>query len=176
MEATITYTLSNVLARVDEERSWWNDVLESNKGDMTAPGLAGYWSFKDVVDHLNIWLKRDVDELIAARHGTERPGKPWPAEIEAIPDKDQRVEHINEWYYQEHKGSPVDDVIRLSRALFDRLYVFVGESSEEDLNDPARFPSLEGKSLGQAIISGSLFTHFHDEHGDDIQKWIDSSG
>jgi hypothetical protein len=176
MTATENYSISDVLARIDEERTWWDDVLaRGNEEAMLEPGLSADWSFRDVVDHLNFWSGRTLDRLYATRNGSEPYVEPFPAEIDRIADEDERTDAINGWWQERTKDVPLSEVIDVSRSNINRIHEFVGMTSAEDLNNPAAFPSLKGTSLGESIMSGAFFEHVHDEHGAAIQKWLDQA-
>jgi len=40
------------------------------------------------------------------------------------------------------------------------------------MRDPKLFGYLDGHSLEEAVMSGSLWEHVHDEHGKDIEGWL----
>jgi hypothetical protein len=46
---------------------------------------------------------------------------------------------------------------------------------DEALDDPDRFPWLEGSALGPAIVSGEFFSHLHEEHEPEIRRWLQQS-
>jgi hypothetical protein len=46
---------------------------------------------------------------------------------------------------------------------------------DEALNDPNRFPWLEGNALGAQILSGEFFSHLHEEHEPEIRRWLQQS-
>jgi hypothetical protein len=175
METSQTYALTDVIQRIEDEQTWWMESTHNaDDAEAEAPGLAGEWSFKDVVNHLNLWQGRDIAELKAARDGTARPAPEWPAEIEAIENEDERVTHINAWSSKRDKDIPSRDAIARYEAELEELETFVAEMTDESINDNNLFPFLEGKSLAEAIMSGSFFRHTHDEHGPDMQKWIEN--
>ena len=101
----------------------------------------------------------DLDEI----DPPESPA-PWP--------KTDDTDKINAWIYEQSKDPPAGDVLRDAYATFLRLREFAEELSPEELNDPDHFPALKGKSLGTALVDGSFFGHWHDEHEADVKKWL----
>ncbi|MBL8128179.1 MAG: hypothetical protein JNM64_11120, partial [Chloroflexia bacterium] len=53
-----------------------------------------------------------------------------------------------------------------------RLAEVVQQLPDEALTDGSYFAWTEGQSLGDAIVSGALFDHLHDEHEADIRRWL----
>jgi len=175
MQTMQSYALADVIQRIEDEQTWWAEATHNTDiSEAEAPGLAGEWSFKDVVNHLNIWQGRDIAELRAARDGAERPAPEWPAEIEAIEDEDERVRHINAWTSKRDQAISVNEAIERYASQLEELEEFVTEMTDETVNDPDLFPVLDGRSLADSIMSGWLFRHTHGEHGPDLQKWIDT--
>lgn len=91
---------------------------------------------------------------------------PWPRDLTAD-------EVINDWIYAREHGRPVDAVLEDADGAFTRLRSAVETLSEEDLTDPHRFPWLEGRALGDVLISRDYFAHLHEEHEPDLRAWLD---
>jgi hypothetical protein len=88
----------------------------------------------------------------------------YPAEL----DEDDEVDEINAWIYKANRDRPLADVLNDSREVFQQLVAEVSALSDEQLNDPQRFPWLEGERLSGAFIFG----HFHQEHEPDMRAWL----
>lgn len=169
-----TYTTDGAVNRIDDERAWWESILNATTPEnMEQPGVAGAWSLKDVVAHLSGWQRRTLDRLAAGCQGESAPLPPWPLELEEIEDEDESVDRINAWIYESNRGRSVAEVLAESRGQWDELRALVDTMPESVLNDPDRFPNLEGKSLGDSIASRYLFSHFHDEHEPGFRVWIE---
>jgi len=97
MDKTQSHTLEDIYARAKKEQTWWEEVLTARSAEeMTQPGTINpEWSFKDLVNHLNGWRRRALDQLAADRARRERPADAWPAELNAIADEDEQVDRIN---------------------------------------------------------------------------------
>ena len=171
-----TIAQSEVLARIDQERAWWEGLLaEIGEERMEQPGVTGDWTFKDVVAHLSGWQRRTLDRLQAVRNDQPAPASPWPAEFDAIDDEDESVQRINDWLYERNRERPLAEILAESRRQWDELREITSALPETTLNDPARFPGLDGESLAQSVMSGSLLSHFHEEHEPSIRTWLDTA-
>jgi hypothetical protein len=172
-----TIATTDVLAAIDRQRAWWEGLLsEVGEARMEQPGATGDWTFKDVVAHLSGWQRRTLDRIDAARRDRPVPPTPWPAEFNDIADEDEQVQAINDWLYARNRDRPLADVLAESRAQWDELRASVAALPAATLNDPTLFPGLEGESLGQSILSGSLFSHYHEEHEPVIRAWLETVG
>jgi DinB superfamily len=147
---------------VEAERASWETLVAQvgERVDEPGPDPAGDWTFKDLAAHLTAWLNRKLDRM----DDPEAP-PPWPLETDVDTDT------INAWIYRQNRDRPARDVLRDAVAAYDRLRGRVADLPEDDLNDPARFPVLDGASLGDALVHGGFFEHLHEEHGPDIRAW-----
>jgi hypothetical protein len=172
-----TIDRTDVLAEIDRQREGWEGLLaEVGEERMEQPGAAGNWTFKDVVAHLSGWQRRTLVRLEAVRRDQPIAPPPWSAELGAIEDEEEQVQRINDWLYEQNRDRPLADVLAESRGQWDELREVVGVLPDAVLNDPARFPGLEGESLAQSVVGGSLLGHFHEEHEPAIRAWLDETG
>ena len=154
-----------LLAEMQSEQVAWLAVLdEIGEENMTQPEVAGGWSIKDIVAHITGWRRRTVLRFRAALDPTVDMTPYWPAEL----DEDDEVDEINAWIYKANRERPLADVLNDSREVFQQLVTAVDALSDEQLNDPQRFPWLEGERLAGAFIFG----HFHEEHEPDMRAWL----
>ena len=157
-----------LLAEMQSEQAAWLALLdEIGEENMTQPEVAGGWSIKDIVAHLTGWRKRTVLRCRAALDPTLDMIPPWPAELGELDENDD-VDGINAWIYQTNRDRPLADVLNDSHEVFQQLVNAVNALSDEQLNDPQRFPWLEGERLTGAL----LFDHFHEEHEPDMRAWL----
>jgi len=167
---TETGTKARVLDAIDAERAAWQAlVAEVGESRMEEPGPMGDWSFKDLAAHVTGWRQRSLDRIEAGLRGEPDTPTPWPA---ALSTDDE----INAWIHQREHDRPLAAVLADADATFARLRVAVEALSDEDLNDPRRFPWLDGRSLAQEIRSGEFFAHLHDDHEPDVRAWLDRRG
>jgi hypothetical protein len=163
----------DVLAKLDEERAWWEGILaDVGEERMDQVGVTDKWAFKDVITHLSGWQRRTIDRLAADAQGLPKPPTPWPAEFNEIEDEDEAVERVNNWIFDRSHNRSVADILAESRGQWDELRSLVAGLSDDVLNDPNRFSNLEGHSLADSISTGYLFEHFHEEHEPMINDWI----
>jgi hypothetical protein len=154
-----------LLAEMQSEQAAWLALLdEIGEENMTQPEVAGGWSIKDIVAHLTGWRRRTVLRFRAALDPTVDMTPDYPAEL----DEDDEVDEINAWIYKANRDRPLADVLNDSREVFQQLVAEVSALSDQQLNDPQRFPWLEGERLTGAFIFG----HFHEEHEPDMRAWL----
>jgi hypothetical protein len=162
----IPLSKKQLLAEMQSEQAAWLALLdEIGEENMTQPEVAGGWSIKDIVAHITGWRRRTVLRFRAALDPTVDMTPYWPAELE----EDNEVDEINAWIYKANRDRPLADVLNDSREVFQQLVAEVSALSDEQLNDPQRFPWLEGERLTGAFIFG----HFHEEHEHDMRAWLD---
>jgi len=154
-----------LIAEMHSEHAAWLALLdEIGEANMTQPEVAGGWSIKDIVAHITGWRRRTVLRFRAALDPTVDMTPPWPAELNG----DDDVDEINDWIYKTNRDRPLADVLNDSREVFQQLVAAIDALSDEQLNDPQRFPWLEGEPL----TGSSIFGHFHEEHEPDIRAWL----
>jgi hypothetical protein len=162
----ISLSKKQLLAEMQSEQAAWLALLdEIGEENMTQPEVAGGWSIKDIVAHITGWRRRTVLRFRAALDPTVNMTPDWPAEL----DEDDEVDEINAWIYKDNRDRPLVDVLNDSREVFQQLVAEVSALSDEQLNDPQRFPWLEGERITGAFIFG----HFHEEHEPDMRAWLD---
>src|SRR5437763_5669565 len=160
-----TFRKIQLLSELKNGNAFWQRLLDDIcEGNMTQPEVAGGWSIKDIVAHLTGWRRRTVLRFRAALDPTVDMTPSWPAEL----DEDDEVDEINVWIYKANRDRPLADVLNDSREVFQQLVAEVSALSDEQLNDPQRFPWLEGERLTGAFIFG----HFHEEHEPDMRAWL----
>lgn len=128
---------------------------------MDQPGVAGAWSIKDIVAHLNGWRQRTVARFQAALEHQAEPLPPWPAHLRGD-------DEINDWLYHTNRDRSVSDVLSESRQAFDQLVAVLDAFPDEELLDPQRFPWWGGHPVSAA----GLFAHFHDDHEPAMRAWL----
>ena len=153
---------SELIQHLEEENRKYEAFLAQIRPDrMDQPGVAGHWSVKDIVAHVADWRKRTVARLEAAARGASEPPPFWPKNLHTD-------DEINNWMYEANKDRSVQEVLDDSRRVFQQLVAAIDALPETDLNDPNRFPWLEGQSL----TSVDFFSHFHEEHEPDLRAWL----
>jgi hypothetical protein len=152
-------SIEQALAAIDAQAHEWEDlVAEIGPERAEEKGPHGDWTFKDLAAHIAGWENRELDLL---EDPEAKP--PWKPGLD--------IDGINAFIYERNADRPLGDVLRDAWLAYGRLREIAGGLSEDDLNDPKRFSNLDGKSLGEALVSGSYFSHIRDEHGKDISAW-----
>jgi hypothetical protein len=143
-------------------------IAEAGEERMEQPGSFGEWTFKDVIAHLTGWRQVTAARLEAGLGGTE-PVFPWPAHL----DEEHHTDEINRWFFETNRDKPLAEVLRDSRAAFERVERAIATLPEDDLLQPGRFPWLHwtDDGLGPAVVRGT-FDHYHEEHGPAIRAWL----
>lgn len=124
-------------------------VAEAGPTGLDLPGAAGYWTIRDVIAHLTAWRWWSVARLEGAARD-EEPTPPWAEGL----NEDEDVDRINQQFYDEVRDRAIGDVLRDSRASFDRLEAALLALPETDLVAPGRYPWLGGYPA-IAIVTGS---------------------
>lgn len=169
--ATTNPSKGEILSAVERERAGWETLLaDVGERRMTEPGAVGDWTFKDLVAHLNGWRSRKLARLEAAAWDRPEPAAPWSADLNE--DADEDTDAINVWIYEQNRDRLLGDVIQESREQYARLAEIVQMLPDAALTDPNRFAWAEGQAIGPAIIDGSFFGHWHDEHEPDVRAWL----
>jgi hypothetical protein len=158
---------SRALARIDAEHAGWSRIVAAAEGRIDMPGITPEWSLKDLAAHLTGWREDSLATLEAEAQGAPAPASPWPSELT---DDDE----INAWIYEKNKDRPAADVLADANAASERLRSLVAVLSDDDLANANLFPSLGGVSLGDHIVSGGMFGHYHEEHEADVRSWLDA--
>ena len=153
---------ADLLAELKSENEAYEGLLaQIGEERMDEPGAAGAWSIKDVVAHLAAWRRRTVGRLEAAARGEPEPAPPWPADL-------HEDDEINAWFHARDRAKSVGEVLTESRGVFRQLVAAIEKLPEDALDDPARFPWMQGGP----ITGATFFGHFHEEHEADMRACL----
>jgi len=154
---------TELLTELQEEYRQWEALLARiSPQRMEQPGVAGYWSVKDIVAHLTGWRKRTVARLQAAQRGEPDAPPPWPAHL-------QTDDEINAWIYEANRDRPLGEVLDESRQVFQQLLAAIDSLPEDFLSNPA---SKYSWYAGHFPSAYDFFAHFHEEHEPDMRAWL----
>jgi hypothetical protein len=152
---------AELLRELDSEQENWEDLLRQiGEERMKEPGVAGFWSVKDIVAHISAWRRRTVGRLEAAARGEPDPTPPWPADL-------NEDDAINAWFYERDRDKSVAQVLSESREVFQKLRSAIEKLPQEVLDDPGRVSYFKGWTF----TGPGLFSHFHDEHEADMRAF-----
>lgn len=156
-------TKADVLNDLHSARAEWDDLIaQVSETQMTQPGMAGYWSAKDVIAHLT-----EVDQwYVNALRAIDRHEPP--------PDMDEQrmeLEERNRLHYERNQQRPLGEVLQESRQVFQQMIELLQAKSEEFFTQPQTFdnlpePTVVGKSLKEACAD-----HYR-HHMPDIRAWL----
>jgi hypothetical protein len=160
-----------VISEIERHRERWDAVLQTiESGNLDGQPVLGDWTPKDLVGHINGWQRYTIDRLVAQRNGMATAVPPWPDYLQrAGKSNEERIEGINNWIYQTNRERSTADVIAESRMQWDTLIAFAKMLTESEMQDESRFGRLGGESFASAVLSGSLFDHMNNEHGEDVE-------
>jgi hypothetical protein len=171
---TDRYTATDVLAKIDQERTEWETLLaEIGEERMETPGASGDWTVKDVIAHMSGWHTPSLTHLQGVIAGNPDAKYTWPVSYDESASEDEQVQVINAWLYEQNKDRPLQEVIAESRGQWDDLRMIVTSIPEDQLNDPNAFSRLQGTCLAEEIICGDWFSHYHDEHEQMLRDWLE---
>ena len=125
------------------------------------PGLAGGWSVKDSIVHINYWEGQLVTMLYQLRAG---------AVPTTVHFTDKTVDEINASWFAQGKTRSWDMAWADFNGLGGQILRRVGEFKDRELNDPTFHPKLEGIPLYEWIGNDS-YGH-ENEHRAAIEAWL----
>jgi hypothetical protein len=167
---TETARKQELLEAIERERAVWQRlVAEVRPERMELPGVAGDWTFKDVVAHLSGWRVLTVARLEAGRDG-RAPVAPWPAHLTEENDLDA----INDWFLTRGRERTLQQVLGEYADSFDRMRDAVVALPEQELFESGRYEWLDGFPLADVVPFS--FEHLHDDHMPELRAWIDRRG
>lgn len=169
-------TKEHLMATLRSERARWEALLaEVGDARMTEPGVAGQWSFKDVLGHLAAYQQAWGARLRWAATGVP-PTTREMFGVDALP------EGAGEWTMDEQNAAirsryaplPPAEVVAGWRASFDAVEQGVAALAEDDLSTPGRFPWAGDRPLAEAM-AGDTYGHAA-EHAAGVRVWLDGGG
>jgi hypothetical protein len=173
--ATIEVTKADVLRAIETERDWWRAVTDLAAQNEPVTGdepVTGYWTYREVLGHVNGWRRWTVARLEAAANGSGQPIQPWPEGM--AEDSHAGVDEINAWFLEQSRSASTDESIAETFALIDRMRDAVERIPDERLLTPGEYtdidPGLASYPIG-AVVAFSIM-HVHEEHAPDLQAWL----
>lgn len=155
---------SELLNTLEASREQFLDLIEGlSDEELQQPGVSGEWTIKDILVHLSRWEGELIKLLWQARQGRT------PTSIHF---GKADVDETNARWYQDARTRPLERALEDFHSVRNQTSLRVEGFSEQDLNDPHRFPWLDGKPLWE-WIEGDSFGH-EAEHAETIRAWLDS--
>lgn len=158
-------SLRDILAR------WEALLISISEEEIVARRFSKGWSIKDMIVHLMAWQKISVARLEAALFEKDPLLPAWldgndPFYAEAHTDV------FNAQIYELHHRDPWQIVCQAWKEGFQRFLDLAEVLDERNLQDPERYPWLDGYALS-AVLNGS-YEH-HQEHYGDIEARLNRS-
>lgn len=154
-------TPAEMIERTRKDREAFAALWDGlNDEQMThRPGPQSDWSVKDLIAHIAFWerhMTHNVEHLLK-REATH-----------VVNDLDIMNAHV----FAENKDRTLSDVLAEFAAQLPMLETMLSGLSEDDINNPQRFPSRKGTSLLNTLI-GDTFGHYG-VHRDDLERYVNS--
>jgi uncharacterized damage-inducible protein DinB len=169
-------TKERLLTTLANERARWESLLgEVGEARMMEPGVAGFWSMKDLLAHLTAYQR-----TWGARIRGEVTGvPPTPRDlydVELLPEGvgTWTLDEQNEAIRAQYDPLPLPVVLAKWRETSDLLAAGVTDLSEADLTTPGRFVWAGDRPLAEAM-AGDTYGHAQ-LHAADVRAWLDRAG
>jgi hypothetical protein len=130
---------------------------------MTAAGVSGDWSIKDIAAHLTAWQQRLLVILDAVRAGTE------PVIPTTVPNV-QDTDAANAEHYERNRDRTFHDVLHDLRETHRLVIDGLSPLTDGDLFAPDRLPWRKGRPL-ITVVAGETYDHYP-EHLSAIREWL----
>jgi hypothetical protein len=153
---------SDAIAALQESHQRLSQVISGlSEKETLAPGVVGDWSLKDVLAHLTRWEAELVKLLWQLSQG-RTPASLLVEEID--------TDEINARWQQEDQARPLDRILSDFHGVREQTIRRLAYFKDRDLNDPKRYPWLEGNPLW-GLMAANSFEHDL-EHLEQIQAWL----
>jgi hypothetical protein len=146
------------------ERAELDQIVAGLDGDdLTTDGVIEGLSIKDILAHIAAWERRAVT---AIEHWQRGERFDWPEPGYTLAQTDE----LNNRDFAANRGLRLEEVLRESRAQYERMLALIASLSEDDLFSTER-PGWRGASASQ-IIRANADEHYR-EHIDQIAVWLE---
>jgi|WetSurMetagenome_2_1015567.scaffolds.fasta_scaffold1065262_1 hypothetical protein len=154
-------TQDEILDALEDERENFLDAIEGLSDEaQLEPGVIGDWSIKDILHHLTMWEAEAVKLMWEVSQGL----KP-----SFLNNANTTTDELNAAWALEGQARTYDqiwdDFEGVRKQTIRRLSAF----TDQDLNDPKRYPWLKDHPLWDWIAENS-FAH-EKEHTAQIKEW-----
>jgi hypothetical protein len=162
-------TKSELLKTLHSERHQWETLLAAiGEEHMTQPGVAGYWSLKDVISHITAYERWLVDWLKAAQRHEFPP-------LSVLDDVD--LERRNGRVYEETHARSLEEVLAQATQTFQELVAVIGAFPEADFIGPERTEWFMKPYWGETTMLGAAVANLtyehYQEHIPDLTAWLE---
>ncbi len=144
------------------DRAMWDDLLAEllplGEAALTAPGVAGAWSVKDVISHV-AWFEREMIGVVRTRALVG-------SDLWRLP-QDQR----NAAIFAQNRDRSLPDVLDEAARTCAEMLAAIETLTDADLADPAHFTGMPADWLPWQVIAGNSFEHYRD-HALTLRAWL----
>lgn len=149
------------------------DLLKSRRHDFDAAvaavpqsviqesGAAGHWSVKDIIAHLAYyegWIADRLQEYLEGKRYT-------PTQLDMM-----HWDPRNTIIYEQNKSRTLEDVLKSSKATFERLTAAVEAHDERFLFEPQSVEGAPGPVIPADMIRSEVYDHYL-QHIPSLQEW-----
>lgn len=143
-------TQEEFVARIHRSRAAWDGLIQGiSREEMQKPGFCGDWSLKDVIAHIT-WYERAMVRLLQARAFVG-------SSLWELP-----LHERNAAIFRENKDTNLGQVLDESQQAFVELMSELDALTDDDLNDPARFPGMPPDWQPWQVIASNTCEHYED--------------
>lgn len=130
---------------------------------LTAPGVSGDWSIKDILVHLAAWQERAASIVEAA-------GRNERVQLDPPVSNDEEMNRFNDATFAANRSRPLAQAQQDFRTSYQRLHAATEALNEEDLFNSTRFAWRNGHALWETV-KDNTYGHY-DEHRTVIVAWL----
>ena len=150
-----------LIDKLEQSREEFLDTIEAlSEEEMEQPGVMEGWSVKDILAHIALWESELVKLLFQARQGRK------PTTIHFT---GETVDERNAKWHNQSKDRPLERVLEDFHGVRNQTIRRVEAFPDRDLDDPQRYPWLQGEPLWKWIAADS-YEH-EAEHAPQIREW-----
>lgn len=156
-------TKAKLLDELRSARSQWEAMLkEVPQNRMEEAGATGHWSVKNVITHLTSYARWYANAAEAQLQGEMPPMDG----TEQMP-----FEERNQLYYERDKDMPLEQALKESEQVHQRLLVAVEQLPEPFLIEPQNFPGAPELIAVWQMLRGDVYDHTR-THIQCIREWL----
>jgi hypothetical protein len=150
------------VSKVRQARKEWDSLIFSiRREEMLLPGFCGDWSLKDLIAHLS-WYEQEMIRLLETH--VFAGSSLWELPL------DER----NAAIFAQIKDLRLEQVLAQSTMISLDLINALETTTDDDLNDPARFPGMPLEWKPWQVIASNSNEHYED-HLQQVKAWLQHS-
>ncbi len=178
-------TRADLIERIRDAYDAYSAAIAAIPEDtLTAPGIVGAWSVRDVIAHVGAderWMAGQLEALLSGQQPTAESC--YGDDQSPPPDMDWSQDGRNAWQRERLRHLSLDDVRAMAREAHTRLLAVIATLEDEQLSEPLAIamlgtvgwirPPKEGEPAWPLWewLRGVTYQHY-DEHADLIQAAV----